>query len=365
VIGTGLAVERLHWPVLDRLRDAYEVVAFTNHTKPKAERFSSFAGVSMDRYCEDIETLLKRDDVEAVLISLPIPMNYPVTKMALEAGKHVICEKPAGVNLEEGRAFLELEAAHPERVVLITENSFYRDDARLARSMIDDGAIGRVHLASWRMVSQLIPREGQFSSTPWRHSPGYAGGPHLDAGVHHTAIIRLLCGDANMVHGLTQDANDTHGGPSDLILSMRFVSGAIGHYTASWPEIEVPREENALRLYGTGGVMTVGYGEIVVEQPGKPRTTHRPDQFDGGHFNAFVNFHEAVRYGEPVLGTVEQTYRNMELVLEALASAEEGAAREITFRADRLRSDALPLWRSKRNDPLFDDSEYVSVATDR
>jgi hypothetical protein len=111
--------------------------------------------------------------------------------------------------------------------------------------------------------------------------------------------------------------------------------------------------------------MTVGYGEIVVEQPGKPRTTHRPDQFDGGHFNAFVNFHEAVRYGEPVLGTVEQTYRNMELVLEALASAEEGAARQITFRRDRLRSDALPLWRSKRNDPLFDDSKYVSVAADR
>jgi len=233
VIGTGLAVERLHWPAIERLSDDYVVTTFANHTRPKAEHFAGYAGISMDRYVADYRLLLDRPDVDAVLISLPIPMNYPVTKAALEAGKHVICEKPAGVDDAEGRKFIELVDAYPDLTVLITENSFYQDTARLARAIIDRGELGRIHLAAWRTVSQLVPREGQFSSTPWRHDPGYTGGPHLDAGVHHTAIIRLLCGDVSQVSGVSQDANSTHGGPSDLSLNLRFVSGAVGNYTAS------------------------------------------------------------------------------------------------------------------------------------
>jgi predicted dehydrogenase len=186
----------------------------------------------MDEYVSDYQDLLAREDVEAVLISLPIPLNLPVATAALEAGKHVICEKPTGKDEAEARAFIELEKRFPNQVVLITENCFYRDDARLARALIDDGAIGRLHLLTWRAVSQLIPKDRTFSSTPWRHDPGYVGGPHIDAGVHHIALIRLLAGDVERVYGETQDANSTHGGPSDLVTTLRFVSGAIGNYTA-------------------------------------------------------------------------------------------------------------------------------------
>jgi len=359
IIGTGLAVERLHWPAISRLAGEYEVVAFANHSRPKAEHFSGYSGVPMAEFHEDYHDLLARPDIEAVLISLPIPMNYPVTKAALEAGKHVICEKPAGIDDAEGRKFIELEQSFPHQVVLITENSFYRDDARLARKLIDDGALGRVHLASWRTVSQLIPRDGQFSSTPWRHHPGYVGGPHLDAGVHHTAIIRLLCGDVSRVYGEMQDANETHGGPSDLVLAMRFVSGAVGNYTASYPELEVPKGDNDFRIYGTEGVLSLGYRELTVHRPGEPTLRYTTGQWDGGHFNAFVNFHEAVRQGGPVIGTVTQTFRNMQIVLDGLASAIDGKAREIDPFPSELSAQGIPLWRRLGGDPLFDDAGYV------
>lgn len=361
LIGTGLATEKLHWPAIRRLPKDYVVTAFANHTRPKAERFADYAGVSMDRYAEDYRDLLDRSDVDAVLISLPIPMNYPVTKAALGAGKHVICEKPAGVDAAEGRKFIELVADYPDQTVLITENCFYQDAARLARSMIDRGDVGRIHLAAWRTVSQLVPREGQFSSTPWRHNPGYAGGPHLDAGVHHTAIIRLLCGDADQVAGVAQDANTTHGGPSDLSLNLRFVSGAVGNYTASYPELAVPPEPNDFRLYGTEGVLSFRYREISVHRPGEAAAIYRTGQQDGGHYNAFVNFAEAIKAGEPVVGTVLQTYRNMQIVLDGLAAAAEGTVRQIDPFPSALSASALPLWRSKRPDPLFDDPDYVTV----
>src|SRR5699024_7434231 len=114
-----------------------------------AEHFSSYSGTPMSLFTTDYEELLRRDDVDTVLISLPIPLNEPVTRASLAAGKHVICEKPTGANADEMRAFEELERQYPDRVVQIAENWFYRDDLRFARSLLDTDPIGRIHLVSW------------------------------------------------------------------------------------------------------------------------------------------------------------------------------------------------------------------------
>ncbi len=354
IIGTGLAVEKLHWPALKRMPERFRVVAFANRTRPKAEHFAGYSGASMDDYTDDYEKLLRRDDVEVVLISLPIPLNLPVTRAALEAGKHVICEKPAGANEAEGREYVELVEKYPERTVLVAENWFYRDDLRFTRSLLDDNVIGRVHLVAWRSISQLIPRAGQFSSTPWRHDPGYEGGAHLDGGVHHLAELRLLCGDVARLAGETQDANTTHGGPSDLTLNLRFVSGSIGSYTASYPELAVPSEPNDLRLYGTEGVMTVGREGTLIYRPDGTVETYKVKGADGGYYNEFLNFHEAVTAGAPLVGTAAQSYRNMELVLKGLASAEAGQVIALDEWPIPLSAFAVPLWRPAGASDLFE-----------
>ncbi len=353
IIGTGLAVERLHWPALTRLTAQFRVTAFTNRSRANAERFAGYSGTPMSAFVADYHDLLGRDDVDAVLISLPIPLNLPVTRAALAAGKHVICEKPAGADAEEGRAFVELSDQYPDLTVLIAENAFYRDDLRVARSLLDDGQIGRIHLAAWRQVSQLIPREGQFSITPWRHDPGYAGGPHLDAGVHYTAQIRLLLGDAVRVSGETQDANSTHGGPSDLTLNLRFVSGAVGNYTASYPELAVPSEPGEMRLYGTEAVMTIGSRGTTIHRPDGTVESWKVEGADGGYLNEFLNFHEAVNGTAPVVATVAQSWRNMEMILSGLDSAERGQTVEIAPWPTELSATAVPLWRPAGADDLL------------
>ncbi len=347
LIGTGLATEKLHWPALDRLRDRFQVVGFANRTRAKAEHFSEYSGVGMEGYTPVYEDLLRRDDIDAVLISLPIPMNYPVTAEALSAGKNVICEKPVGVDLAEGRRYLDAVASHPDQTVLVAENWFYRDDLRLARSLLDDGAIGRMHLVSWRMVSQLIPRAGEFSSTPWRHDPGYDGGPHLDAGVHFIAELRLLCGDVERVSGEMQYANSTHGGPSDLTFNLRFASGAVGNYTASYPEAATPGETNELRLYGTEGTMLVSWTDTRIVRPDGSVEIYRVSQPDRGFFNEMLNFSDALRGDAALIGTAEQTYRNMAVVLGGLDSARRGE----TVRLET--GGGVPLWRPVGADDLF------------
>lgn len=358
VIGTGLAVEQLHWLALRRMPERYRIVAFANHTRPKAEHFASYTGASMDDYHADYHDLLRRDDVDAVLVALPIPLLYPVTRDCLTAGKEVICEKPTGGDEEEGRAFVALQAEYPDRTVLIAENCFYRDDLRRARTLLDAGAIGRVHLMAWRMASRNIPRPGQFSSTPWRHHPAYRGGAHLDGGVHHIAQIRLLCGDVAHVHGAIQWANATIDAPSDLVLNLRFVGGAVGNYTAVYPEIAVPPEPNEMRLYGTEGVMVLcGPSDartVTVHRPDGSREEHRFAGIDGGFYNEFFNFHEAVVHGEPVIGTIAQSFRNMRVVLRGLDAAEQGRAVDLDDAPDGLSASSVPLWRPRGAVGLFD-----------
>ena len=355
VIGTGLAVEQLHWPALRQMPERFVVAAFANHSRPKAERFASYSGASMDDYHEDYHDLLRRDDVEAVLISLPIPLNLPVTREALAAGKHVICEKPSGANQADGEAFLALGEQYPDRVVLIAENFFYRDDARFARNLLDEGAIGRLHFVSWRQVGQMIPKPGNFSSTPWRHDPGYQGGPHLDGGVHHTALLRFLCGDVTQLYGQVQDANTLFGGPSDLTLNLRFASGAIGSYSACYPEIAMPDEPNDLRLYGEQGMLTIRTGlRRVAHQRADGTTEVHQFQADGGYFNEFLNFYEALIHGEPLIADIPQNVRNMAIVLKGLESAERSEAIALADDSLGAGTGGVPLWRPRGATGLFD-----------
>ena len=74
------------------------------------------------------------------------------------------------------------------------------------------------------------------------------------------------------MHGETQRANSTIDAPSDLTLNLRFVSGAIGNYTACYPEIPVPPEPNEMRLYGTDGVMA-----LTVQPGARLVSIYRPD----------------------------------------------------------------------------------------
>lgn len=353
IIGTGLAVEKLHWPALKRLPDRFRVVAFSDVVRSAAERFAGYSGAAMTDYAADFRELLKRDDVDVVLISLPIPLNEPVTRATLDAGKDVICEKPAGANEAQARAFVELAAAHPARTVLIAENWFYRDDLRFARSLLDEGWIGRVHFVAWRSVSRLVPKAGEFSSTPWRQDAVYEGGPHLDAGVHHTAQLRLLLGDVDQVAGAMQDANAVFGGPSDLALTLRFVGGAAGGYAASYPELAVPSESNELRLYGTEAVMTVGQNDVRIHAPNGTVEAYRIEGSDGGYYNEFLNFSEAVTDGAPLVGTVAQSYRNMEIILQGLRSAREERMIAIDAWPEPLSASAVPLWRAAGATDLF------------
>lgn len=370
IIGTGLAVELLHWPALRRMPERYVVTAFADRSRSAAERFSSYAEVGMDRYSADYADLLAREDVDAVLICLPIPHLFGATRDALAAGKHVLCEKPTGTDEEQADAFLALADAHPDQVVLIGENLFYRDDVRFARSLVDDGAIGQIHLMSWRTVGQLRPKEGAFSGTRWRQRPEYRGGPHLDAGVHHLAQIRMVCGDAVRVHGVAGRANPTIEASSHLSMNLEFASGAVGNYTAGYLPISTPPEHNGLCVYGSDGVLLMRRGEegreVVLWRPDGSSRTHRFTGIDNGYYAELRNFFDAVTHGAQVVGSVRQGYTTMLTILRGLDAAEKGEVMPVP-RAQGAGgiqgAGGVPLWRPHGASGLFEGLPGEHVVT--
>jgi predicted dehydrogenase len=355
LIGTGLAVEKLHWPALRTLTDRYVVTAFTDPSAEQRKRFTGYSGTDPTLATADRTALLARDDVDAVLISVPIPHLYEVACDALAAGKDVFCEKPAGADAEQAAAFLALAAGHPDRTFMVGENYFYRDDLRYARALLDDGAIGRTHLMAWRHAGRSVPRAGGFTGTPWRQRPQYRGGVHLDFGVHHIAQIRLLCGDIAGVHGAVQAANSTIDAPSDLALNLVFTGGAIGNYTASFPEIPVPPEPNDMRLYGTEGVLVLAGSESErrVTRSSSDATTHTTvfRGNDNGYRAELVDFADAVQFGGRPVGSVAQSVANAMVVQRAFDSAEQAAALAL----DPVPgAGPVPLWRPRGSAGLFD-----------
>lgn len=355
LIGTGLAVEKLHWPALRGLADRYVVTAFTDPSADQRRRFTGYSGTDPALAVADRAALLARDDVDAVLISVPIPHLYEVARDALAAGKDVFCEKPAGADAEQAAAFLALAAGYPDRTFVVGENYFYRDDLRYARALLDSGVIGRPHLMAWRYAGQSVPRPGGFTSTPWRHRPQYRGGVHLDFGVHHIAQIRLLCGDIARVHGAVQAANSTIDAPSDLALTLVFTGGAIGSYTASFPEIPLPPEPNDMRLYGTEGVLVLAgsESELRVTRSSRDATTHTTvfRGSDNGYRAELVDFADAVQFGVRPVGSVAQSVANAMVVQRALDSADQAAALAL----DPVPgAGPVPLWRPRGSAGLFD-----------
>ena len=353
LIGTGLAVEQLHWPALRRMPDRYVVTAFADRSAEQGGRFAALSGLDPTRGTTDHHELLARDDVDAVLISVPIPLLYGIAQDALNAGKHVLSEKPTGTDEEQARAFLAFEREFPDRVVLVGENYFYRDDIRHARALLDDGAIGKMHLMSWRRAGQMVPREGRFNSTSWRRRPQYRGGVHLDAGVHDIAQIRMLCGEVLRVHGAVQWANSTIDSPSDLTLNLAFAGGAIGNYTACYSEVPVPPEPNDMRLYGTEGVLVLsgreGERRVMLTRADGTTSTDVFRGIDNGYYAELCDFAVAVRHGEPVVGTIAQSVANMRIVLAALDSAEQAAVVAL----DAADEGGVPLWRPRGAVGLF------------
>jgi predicted dehydrogenase len=144
----------------------------------------------------DIEEMAHENpDLRAADVTTDAGSHHTVATACLEAGLHVLCEKPLAITVRGCTRVIE--TARRKGLVLSVAENFRRDPInRLAKALIDDGAIGTPRL----MIESSVGGGSNIIITPWRHLKN-SGTIALDVGVHNADIMRYYLGELRSVYG--------------------------------------------------------------------------------------------------------------------------------------------------------------------
>jgi predicted dehydrogenase len=256
--GTGAFIGYVH-RIAARLDGDYELVAGALSSRPEVARESGHnVGLPPERTYDSWQQMLdaetkRPDGIEAVSIVTPNNVHFAPAKAFLEAGIHVICDKPLTSTLEDARA---LAAVKPKKGAkfLLTHNYTGYPLVRQARELVQSGALGKIRVVQAEYPQDWLstPADPGNKQAAWRTDPkrSGAGGAIGDIGTHAYNLARFVTGlktDAvsadlqSFVKGRKVDDN--------VHILLRFQGGARGML---WASQVAPGNENGLqlRVYG-------------------------------------------------------------------------------------------------------------------
>jgi D-xylose 1-dehydrogenase (NADP+, D-xylono-1,5-lactone-forming) len=234
--------------------EAADVIAVASRDEARARSYADEHEI--ERSYGSYEGLLADPDVEAVYISLPNSLHVEWTLNALEAGKHVLVEKPFSKHPDQvEEAFDSADAAG----LVLSEGFMWRHHPQTRRlvELIDAGVAGRVRVVRTTFSFDLATERGTGDT---RFDPALDGGALMDVGCYCISGLRLVAGEPERARG------EQVIGPSgvDVVFTgaLAFADGVLGHFDCGFV---VPRRA-ALEVVGEEAT-------ILVPDPFTPRTT--------------------------------------------------------------------------------------------
>ncbi|HYM57673.1 MAG TPA: Gfo/Idh/MocA family oxidoreductase [Solirubrobacteraceae bacterium] len=225
-----------------RATDEAEVVAVGSRDRARAEAHAREHAI--ERVHDSYEALLEDPEVDAVYISLPNSLHVPWTVRALEAGKHVLCEKPLTRRVAEAE---EAFAAAQRSGRLLAEAFMWRHhpQARRLKALVDEGTIGRLRLV--RATFSFPLRDERDI----RLAAQLDGGSLMDVGCYCLSGTRLLAGEPERAFGEQVLGGD--GVDVAFSATLRFPSDALGQFDCGFAvsardELEAVGEDGSLFL---------------------------------------------------------------------------------------------------------------------
>ena len=244
--------------LIDPAKDNAEVVvaAVAARDSSRAQVFAAKHGIP--RVHGSYEALIADPEVDAVYIPLPNGLHGKWTRAALEAGKHVLCEKPFTANAAEAREIAEL-AATSDRVVMEAFHYRYHPFALRAEEIIASGELGNLQRVD---VAFCFPLP-KFSDI--RYNYLLAGGAAMDAGCYAVHMLRTFGGATPEVVAAQAKLRDSKVDRA-MTAQLRFPDGYVGRLRCSMWSADLLRI--TLRVTGDRG-------ELYVLNPLLPHIFHR------------------------------------------------------------------------------------------
>lgn len=326
IIGTGMAFERLHYPAYQELKDKFQIVAVCDSNIQKAENWRQTLGLKPQDIYSDFHEMMKRNDIDAFDIMVPIELNYEVTEELAQAGKPIICEKPLAPTKAQAEAARDL----PKRFdipIMIAENYRYNDEINIIRDLVRTNDIGTVYYFIQNRVVDF-PRDmlkNKFPAKEWRQHPEFSGGAFMDTGVHDIAALRHIFGAIDYVQALGRSQEDEFTPYAVIQANLQLKSGVTGHFAFFSAGKEMQRPLIGLRILGTKGMIfleerdcktvNIAYNDGTSKQiPYKPQR---------GFYHELLNFYRAATGEEPLSVTPEMEYGDAMTVFAILDSIRE------------------------------------------
>jgi predicted dehydrogenase len=302
----------------------------------------------------DIAKMLAEADIDAVSIIVPNKFHAPLAIQALEAGKHVFCEKPPALNAAEVK---ELIAAADKsgKTLMFNFNNRARPESYAMMEEIGKGTVGKINSAQ----AKWIRRTGIPGFGGWFTNKAMSGGGSLIDLLHMIDLSMHFMGNPKPTHVIGQtfdtfitDKNfkgpwgipDNAEGINDVEAAahgcVMFESGQILSFQVSWAEM-VKREEVSVNFQGTGagGKVERLFGsdgldetaidtcELYVQEDGKSvnRTIKVEECEDMGRIRSACNFIRSIDGSEEPLNTPDQALSLMQVIDACYESAKTGA----------------------------------------
>jgi predicted dehydrogenase len=314
-LGCGF-ITRVHSRNLRRFRSQI-VCGYASRDKAKAAAFcGEFRGTGS---YSDYADAINDPNVDAVVIAVPPKFHLNLTLQALDAGKHVLVEKPAFPSTGDYEAVREARD-RARRVVLVGENDHYKPLAVTLRRLLADGVIGDMvfgHFSS--VVKRLKP------ANDWRNDESMAGGDaFFEEGIHWLHLAASLGPTITSIKGFRPAPSSD--GPDQRVKSMlvafEYDNGAVGSLYYSR---EIPSMLKGLRLsklMGRKGVITFeSNGAVVlVRGSGFPRLMFPGFRDIRGYQAMYRDFRESIETGRAPQMSLERAIEDQRLMDQIYSS---------------------------------------------
>ena len=293
------------------------VCGYASRDRARAEELCRrYGGIGSYR---EYEAALDDPRVDAVVVAVPPRFHLDLTLRALQAGKHVVVEKPAFLRMEDyERAVAARDRAH--RVVLVGENDHYKPLAVRLRRLLAEGAIGDMVFGHFSSIVKRLKR-----ADDWRNDETMAGGDaFFEEGIHWLHLAASLGPRIVSIQGYRPSVSRE--GPDrrakSMMVAFRYDNDAVGslYYSREIPSLL--RGLRLSKLYGRQGIITFESNGIfvLVRGRGVPRLVFPGFRDIRGYKAMYRDFLAAIREGRPPEMSLERAIEDQRLMDQIYAT---------------------------------------------
>jgi predicted dehydrogenase len=253
IVGCGLMGAR-HAAVV-AATPGYELVAVSDAQASSAQNLAEKFGVP----ARSLEELLADPTVHGLVLTVPSQLHVSLGLKALQAGKHIIMEKPLATTPEEGRKLAQAAKQSDKILAVIAQNRFSEAAVAVKQALVA-GSFGRVGLV--RASVKWYRDDPYYTESNWRgRLAGEGGGVLMNQAIHSTDMLIHFFGRPNAVVALcakNRDIIDTEDTAAVLLKFHRSIIGTMEASTSTWPGFEELYE-----IHGDGGFAVISKGKLT------------------------------------------------------------------------------------------------------